>query len=478
MALPSSVASGAPDTIGDLVKARRWKDVVALLAEEPELAFWVDPSNARTPLHIMCRMDLGQNNANADEPDGEVSEFLPSHIEVAQMLIDASHECEPVILPNPVRLDSNGEGGDEMYKMHMSVLTVRDYLGDTPLHNLCGHMRSACPHLVQLILSSASDFSVTSETIEWARRAPKLYDLLTAKNTHGCTALHFIGEGSAPWDISKTVIDACRNIEVRRDAKVHPMLVKDDDGDTPLHFACSAGMDPIFLEHFLDDKASVVHKTNNDGRLPVDDLIVWFVDENDSDSEGDSTVPLLERATAEMLTSLWQRIEVLLHMAVDGSRRNGLSGTRDFRPLHAAASVQNFPSIALRLACKLFPDELSTRDDTGLTALHVASSQRNCLAFADPDAEMYQELVRWKPDCEEETMITFLSSLHPAAAQCFTCEGRLPLHLAIENGKSITDIQHLLSLSPRSLETRDMKTRLLPFMLSAVDEVADRKSVV
>eukprot|EP00567_Pseudictyota_dubia_P002541 CAMPEP_0197465462 /NCGR_PEP_ID=MMETSP1175-20131217/64553_1 /TAXON_ID=1003142 /ORGANISM="Triceratium dubium, Strain CCMP147" /LENGTH=511 /DNA_ID=CAMNT_0043001479 /DNA_START=5 /DNA_END=1540 /DNA_ORIENTATION=+ len=491
MASTSAGCSGPPETIGDLVKARRWEEVGELLAEDPELSFWTDPSNARTPLHIMCRMDLGE--VSTVDTDGEVSgtEFLPAHVEVAQMLIDASHECEPVILPNPVRLDSNGEGESEMYKMHMSVLTVRDYLGDTPLHNLCGHMRSACPYLVQLILSSASDSAAAAESdkdntisdgdlVEEEKiysRAPSAYELLTAKNTHGCTALHFIGDGSATWDISKVVIDSCRSIEARMGSKLHPMLVQDEDGDTPLHFACSAGMDPSMLRLFLDSRSSVVHVTNNDGRLPVDDLIVWFVDECDSDVEGDNDVPLLRRVTNEMLFRLWQKVEVLLRAAYNGQLRCEQSGVGGFRPLHAAASAPHFPSLVLRLACMLFPDEVSSRDENGFTSLHVASSRRSCEAFADPDAETYAELVRWGSDREDESMIAFLSSLNPDSTQVFSNEGRLPLHLAIENGQSIADIQHLLSLSPHSLEATDMKTKLRPFMLAAVGEGTSLDSV-
>lgn len=489
-----SSRDAGPETIGDLVKARRWKETRRSLGEDPELAFWVDPSNSRTALHIMCRLDLGQNDANGREV-AETETSLPPHIEVAQMLINLSHEIEPVILPNPVTL-GDGEGFDMV--MHMSILTVKDYLGDTVLHNLCGHMRSACPHLVQLILSSVSGTAFTFKSIkedglltgdleaEESRhsRAPNIHDLLTTKNSHGCTPMHFIGEGSAPRDISNAIFDACRG------AKRNPMIVQDEDGDTPLHFACSAGMDPEFLEHFQD----AVLITNNEGRLPVDDLIVWFVDENDSDSEAGS---LLQRSSTEMLTVLWQRVSVLL-AAADGLVRHEDLGTRTFRPVHAAAGMQAFPSLVLRLACKLFPDELSSRDEAGLTALHVAAShaQRASESLADPDTENYSELVRWKPDCEDDTMITFLSSLSPDSAKLFSCEGRLPLHMAInffeddnhnarasvrhqpagypviKAGKNIADIEHLLSLSPCSLETRDKKTRLQPFMLAAVDENA------
>uniref|UniRef100_A0A6U6H910 Uncharacterized protein n=1 Tax=Odontella aurita TaxID=265563 RepID=A0A6U6H910_9STRA len=450
---------------------RKWDEVKELVLKDPHLSFWTDPSNARTPLHIMCRMCFGQDEVADSSNEKSGMDFLPSHIKVARALINSSHECEPVILPRPEGLDSNGEGRDEMYQVHMSVLTVQDYLGNTPLHNLCGHMRSACPRLARLILSSASDSGVLDWGNKKYSRAPKIYDLLTVKNAHGCTVLHFIGEGSAPWEVSKNVLDACNSTELGQDARLHPMLVQDDDGDTPLHFACSAGRDPRFLQYFLDDKAFVVHKANNDGRLPVDDLIVWFVDENDSDSEGDNTMPLLERATEDMLTSLWQRLEVLMVMATDETCENELSSAR-FQPLHAAASYQNFPSIVLRLACKLFSDELTRRDENGLVALHVASCKQECQKSKDPGTEMYAELARWNSDRENDTIITFLTSLNPDSAQLLTYEGRLPLHVAIESGKSISDIQHLLSVAPKSLEIRDRVTRLQPFMLSAIGEGA------
>eukprot|EP00568_Trieres_chinensis_P007643 CAMPEP_0183297824 /NCGR_PEP_ID=MMETSP0160_2-20130417/5009_1 /TAXON_ID=2839 ORGANISM="Odontella Sinensis, Strain Grunow 1884" /NCGR_SAMPLE_ID=MMETSP0160_2 /ASSEMBLY_ACC=CAM_ASM_000250 /LENGTH=110 /DNA_ID=CAMNT_0025459715 /DNA_START=51 /DNA_END=380 /DNA_ORIENTATION=+ len=83
------------------------------------------------------------------------------HVELALSLIDASHECDPVVLPNPIRLDANGEGGDagvDRYEMHKSALTVRDYLGDTPLHCLCGHVRGGSPGLCRAVMASARDY--------------------------------------------------------------------------------------------------------------------------------------------------------------------------------------------------------------------------------------------------------------------------------------------------------------------------------
>lgn len=70
-------------------------------------------------------------------------------------------------------------------------------------------------------------------------------------------------------------------------------------------------------------------------------------------------------------------------------------------------------------------------------------------------------------------VIDLLVHLDPRAASVPDLDGRLPLHLAVEAGKAWDDgLRSLIWAAPRALETRDVETRLYPFMIAAT--VKDR----
>jgi len=58
-------------------------------------------------------------------------------------------------------------------------------------------------------------------------------------------------------------------------------------------------------------------------------------------------------------------------------------------------------------------------------------------------------------------------------------KGRLPLHLAIEQGQIWSDqtLQALISSEPRAIHTRDVQSKLYPFMQAAVGEESDMDTV-
>jgi hypothetical protein len=62
-------------------------------------------------------------------------------------------------------------------------------------------------------------------------------------------------------------------------------------------------------------------------------------------------------------------------------------------------------------------------------------------------------------------IIKFLLQKYPRWASTCNNEGRLPLHLAMENGWPCHDI--IAAAAPQSLETRDLKTRFYPFQICA-----------
>ena len=156
--------------------------------------------------------------------------------------------------------------------------------------------------------------------------------------------------------------------------------MRDIDGDTPLHAACRCGAPIDVLRVLLEANVDVVNTRDYEGLTPLLRLWVrYFV------ILGDDTI---ERVTGEAdLTSnaelgeAWKKTELLLRCAHLGS----LDGPADlskgshnlplnykFRIVHAAAAV-DCPRPVVKIATILHPEQLTKRDENGMTPLLIAA---------------------------------------------------------------------------------------------------------
>jgi len=133
----------------------------------------------------------------------------------------SGRRCCPPVLLSPVERrrgggtrvddddddDINDESHPRMVR-HTSVLTIPDAMGETPLHALTG-AGSCNIDLVRALATacrrrgrppSSSDGSRDDDNRAVGRR-PTVYDLLAARNYHGCTPLHFLAGGSPHDDL-------------------------------------------------------------------------------------------------------------------------------------------------------------------------------------------------------------------------------------------------------------------------------------
>lgn len=197
----------------------------------------------RTLMHSLCRMHFPSNDALVvllTHGDSEGLRSLMGAVRTAQMLINASHNClislddgghegnngesttdtgvsskcndcpcyiyqnycPPVPLPPVERQETRGSDGqtesqddghseeiNEIIK-HTSVLTMTDAMGETPLQSLTG-AGSCHVDLVKVFLEACRPVGETHDGNDDLRK-PTVYDLLVAKNYHGCTPLHFL----------------------------------------------------------------------------------------------------------------------------------------------------------------------------------------------------------------------------------------------------------------------------------------------
>jgi hypothetical protein len=66
--------------------------------------------------------------------------------------------------------------------------------------------------------------------------------------------------------------------------------------------------------------------------------------------------------------------------------------------------------------------------------------------------------------------VKLLVAAHPDSAR-YVLEGRLPIHLAVENGWPCHDL--LLCVHPEALNIRDQATGFVPFQSAAMSEAGD-----
>ena len=112
-----------------------------------------------------------------------------------------------------------------------------------------------------------------------------------------------------------------------------------------------------------------------------------------------------------------------------------------FRPVHAAAS-QDCPLEILNIAMLLHPNQYKVRNENGSTPLHLAAA-----------ATLYVK------QCYEPHLVPPLERLvraAPETASMTDCFGRLPLHIAIINGKKWDEgVSALITAEPRALNSPD-----------------------
>jgi hypothetical protein len=132
--------------------------------------------------------------------------------------------------------------------------------------------------------------------------------------------------------------------------------------------------------------------------------------------------------------------------------------------LHSACFV-SCPLAIVRLACKQKPHTLKIRDSrAGRLPLHYAAARFGYLANV-PVGVSREVRSMMEPSPAMELATKFVQ-----ATRVVDAENQLPLHIAIETAKRVNDnevVKELIRLYPCSLERRDGKTKLYPFLHAA-----------
>lgn len=125
------------------------------------------------------------------------------------------------------------------------------------------------------------------------------------------------------------------------------------------------------------------------------------------------------------------------------------------------------------MAVRLYPEELIEEDENGDTPLSIFLSCHKACGNAlgwDNDEGVVD---RGKCGIKAMDMLQTVLWADPSAAAVANRDGRLPLHLAIDNGIDwSTGIQNLFLANPSAASIRDPVTQLFPFMYASIHDSA------
>jgi hypothetical protein len=146
----------------------------------------------------------------------------------------------------------------------------------------------------------------------------------------------------------------------------------------------------------------------------------------------------------------WNTLSILVQAA---SSPSTLSAYKSFKLLHACVEIECNPSL-IQFAAALHPDQiLEPADSHRRVLLHIAASKSPCVFKA-------------------------VLNLNRRAVARTDTFGRLPLHYAIESGKTWGDgISDLIKEHPKSLSLQDPRTGLPPCLAAACSQSSDLTTI-
>jgi ankyrin repeat protein len=304
----------------------------------------------------------------------------------------------------------------------ISELFVSDRLGRTPLHYACAKKQAPEP-VVSLMLDRCGT--------HWSN----------SRDICGNTPLH----AAAANGNASVVRVLMENLCSQR------LQYVNDVGSTPLLMAWKKYLDPAF---------TLFGHVNAVGRMSpkVSENIHLLTSVQD-------VVQLQEDADYSCLQDVWNKTACLV------ARAKGSSVL--VRPLHDIVTVGGkrhvqCPTVAYWLAIRLYAHQLHLTDEHGNLPIHLAAQHPDLHVI--PMIMDHDELSVLEAT---ESALTQLAKQHPKGAVTPNRDDRLPIHLAIESGKAYEHgIHALVHAAPQTLEQRDVKTKLPPFLLAAASPKA------
>jgi ankyrin repeat protein len=156
----------------------------------------------------------------------------------------------------------------------------------------------------------------------------------------------------------------------------------------------------------------------------------------------------------DMDNGLWKKLCIVLKYTYLALHGHSICDESIPIPLvHALIECGANPKI-VQYVIKKHPDEVVKRDQFGKTPLSIAASK----------VEIMPEMIEILLQADKMNKGGIVRSARMADK-----EKRLPLHLAVESGRTWANgVEKITIAEPLALETRDIKTKMYPFMLAAI----------
>jgi hypothetical protein len=406
------------------------------------------PSVAASPAALRSRH---RADADCEQCEREQNSKI---CEVAQFMIDVSHSLGPMRLllagvnnnEDGQRYDEDEIGGErgERFQFHESILTVPDSSGKTPLHILC---EGSCDLRMMKVI-----FGCTRENTG-NPCSPTALSLVMAKDSRGCTPLHYLAfSRQCPFSSLRLIMDFCQPVLINDldcCVRIDPTVCCDSDGDTPLHWALDGYISPRRIRELTRHSKDAIIILNNAGKRPFDQFAANFIDPD-------------WKVHEVCGREVWDNIQAYLRVIFEKPSHESNPTSKDkgekapeWLPLHLlAGSPFDFPLVFMDIALHFCHDDLSKVNASGMLPLHLAC--RRCTR--NPDIP-----------CDGSLAHKILAKYPPAAYKVVTTTKRLGLHLAVATQKPMSLITALIKAYPRSLNSPDPVTRLWPFVLAGVN---------
>jgi ankyrin repeat protein len=420
-------------------------------------------SAGRTPAlnHYVSTYSFASSTEDDDEYYISAEETAADNYETAADDEEDEEHSPPIILLCLI-MGYDWAGTLARISSHRSECFYVGQQGRTPLHIACDHDAPAV--VIQALLKAYPDASIKTGT---ANMNPLHVT---------CSSQH------ASVHVVRVLLEGGR---------YEQFSMRDVDGDTPLHAACRCGAPIDVLEVLLRAHPDAVHERDYEGLTPVQRLWVrYFV------ILGDDVINSVNCAadlSGELLDA-WNKTELLLRCAHHGT----LEHTRGvFRAVHAAANV-DCPRPIVKIATKVYSQQVEERDEHGRTPLMIAAAAP-IYKVRDLSDEGYtlEDIIHGDSDDDNhiprqlsnghlpaisesyadgiKTQPSVIEILLQANLQCSAqgaClpdpSGRLPLHLALGSGKRWDEgVAALIEAYPESVSALDRASKMYPFLLAA-----------
>ena len=333
-------------------------------------------------------------------------------------------------------------------QLHTEDVTSADEYGNTPYH-ICALRSSEIPKEALYAVINAGPA-----------------DAAFIQNQDGNTPLHL----AILFGASASMI------QIMLATGTKAACIKNNSGLTPLALALAHGTPIATLRLILKACPEAVHVRDNNETSTIQfawDLMIAgakveenvtdssFQEHNQTDQSASNinTLALCARSSGLVGDSrLWMgKIDLLLRAAFHGVAENrSIPNKRKWRAVHAACNGGTCPFDVLAFSLQILPGETKVFNEDGNLPLHIAAS-----------APPYETTV--PPELAPGRPIHLLLNRSPEGAMKVNEKGRLPLHLALESGKTLENgVDALVEAFPESVRMRDPVTLLYPFQMAAV----------